>query len=233
MTLRLHYAPDNASLCVRLALEELRLDYDTVLVDRRANAQRAPAYLALNPHDMIPVLETDEGPIFETAAILLWLADRHRDCAALMPAPDAPERGRTLAWLFWLSNTLHPALRMLFYGGEHIAPEMVFALHERTAQRTLDMLDRLETAAPALGGWLGAEQPSALDCYLAPMLRWCALYPESGTGWFDLSRWPQLRDGLERFEARPSARAAIRAEGLGAHPFTAPRPPQPPEGSAT
>ena len=232
MTLRLHYAPDNASLCVRLALEELGLSYDAVLVDRRVRAQQAPAYLTLNPHGMIPVLETPEGPIFETAAILLWLSDRHRDRAALMPAPGAPERGMTLAWLFWLSNTLHPALRMLFYGGEHIAPEMVFALHERTAQRTIAMLDRLEAAAPGLGGWLGAAQPSALDCYLAPMLRWCALYPESGTGWFDLGRWPELRGALDRFETRASVEAAIRAEGLGSHPFTAPRPPQPPEGSA-
>ncbi|MGR3500561.1 MAG: glutathione S-transferase family protein [Limimaricola soesokkakensis] len=233
MTLRLHYAPDNASLCVRLALEELGLVYSTALVDRRAQGQRAPAYLALNPHGMIPVLETEDGPIFETAAILLWLADRHRERVALMPAPDASERGMALAWLFWLSNTLHPALRMLFYGGEHIAPEMVFALHERTAQRTLGMLDRLEAAAPALGGWLGAAQPSALDCYLAPMLRWCALYPESGTGWFELTRWPTLRAAVERFEARASVTAAIRAEGLGARPFTDPRPPRPPEGHAT
>ncbi|SDE43685.1 glutathione S-transferase family protein [Limimaricola pyoseonensis] len=233
MTLRLHYAPDNASLCVRLALEELRLPFDTALVDRRAGAQRSPAYLALNPHGMIPVLETPEGPIFETAAILLWLSDRHRDHAVLMPAPEAPDRGLALAWLFWLANTLHPALRMMFYGGEHIGPEMVFALHERTAQRTLEMLDRLEAALPGLGPWLGADQPSALDCYLVPMLRWCALYPEAGTGWFDLARWPGLQAAATRFETRPSVAAAIRAEGLGPRPFTAPRPPHPPEGYAT
>ncbi len=233
MTLRLHYAPDNASLCVRLALEELRLPYEAALVDRRVRAQTSAEYLALNPHGMIPVLETSDGPIFETAAILLWLADRYPERGPLMPAPEAADRGAALAWLFWLSNTLHPALRMMFYGGEHIAPELVFALHERTAQRTTDMLDRLEAAAPGLGHWLGAEQASALDCYLVPMLRWCALYPEHGTGWFDLDRWPTLRAAAERFEARPSTKAAIRAEGLGKHPFTAPRPPNPPEGSAT
>ncbi|MGA0924606.1 MAG: glutathione S-transferase, partial [Lutimaribacter sp.] len=41
-TLRLHYAPDNASLIIRLALEELRLPYTTCLVDRARTAQKAP-----------------------------------------------------------------------------------------------------------------------------------------------------------------------------------------------
>ena len=75
--LRLHYAPDNASLCIRLALEELGLPYETVLVNRATHAQRSPAYLALNPNGLIPVLETPDGPLFETGAILLWLADTH------------------------------------------------------------------------------------------------------------------------------------------------------------
>ena len=87
---RLHYAPDNASLIVRLALEELGRPYETVLVDRRAKAQRSPAYLALNPAGRIPTLETPDGPISETGAILLWLADRH---GALAPAAGDPARG--------------------------------------------------------------------------------------------------------------------------------------------
>ena len=53
-SLTLHYAPDNASLIVRLALEEAGLPYRTVLVDRAANAQRSPAYMALNPAGRIP-----------------------------------------------------------------------------------------------------------------------------------------------------------------------------------
>ncbi|NBT31105.1 MAG: glutathione S-transferase, partial [Rhodobacteraceae bacterium] len=81
--LRLHYAPDNASLCVRLALTEMGLPFETILVDRRARGQKAPAYLRLNPNGLIPTLETPDGPIYETAAILLWLADRQGD---LFPA---------------------------------------------------------------------------------------------------------------------------------------------------
>ena len=73
MTYVIHYAPDNAVLIIRLALEQRGLPYHAQLVDRAAQAQRAPAYLALNPNGLIPVLETPQGPLFETAAILLWL----------------------------------------------------------------------------------------------------------------------------------------------------------------
>ena len=58
MNYRLHYAPDNASLIIRLALEEIGVPYETVLVDRRSRAQDTTAYRALNPAGLIPVLET-------------------------------------------------------------------------------------------------------------------------------------------------------------------------------
>ena len=108
----LHYAPDNASLAVRLALEELGLPYRTALVDRARQAQEGAAYRAVTPTGLIPALETPDGVIFETGAILLWLADRH---GGLAPAPDAPERGDFLKWFFLTANTLHPDLRALFY----------------------------------------------------------------------------------------------------------------------
>jgi len=59
-----------------------------------------------------------------------------------------------------------------------------------------------------------------------------ALYPVGGTDWFDLARWPTLAALARDLEMRDSTRAAIAAEGLGARPFTAPVPPDPPEGSA-
>ena len=52
--LTLYYAPDNASLCVRLALLEIGLQFDTVLVDRAVQGQKSPDYLAVNPNGLIP-----------------------------------------------------------------------------------------------------------------------------------------------------------------------------------
>ena len=222
----LHYAPDNASLCVRLALEELGLPHETRLVDRRAQGQKTPRYLALNPNGLIPVLETPEGPLYETGAILLWLADRHPGRA--FPAPDAEGRGPALTRLIWLANTLHPALRMLFYP-EQYQPADPGMLRRATQLRLTGLLDLL---AARMSACLVTDRPDVVACYLAPMLRWCALYG-GDTTWFDLGRWPGLLAFARAFEARAAAMRAAAAEGLGPTPFSAPILPTPPEGSAT
>lgn len=222
--LTLYYAPDNASLCVRLALEEQGLPYQTVLVDRRAKAQKSPDYLALNPNGLIPVLITPQGPMFETGAILIWLADTY---GGLMPAPDDPARAHALPWMFWLSNTLHTTQRMLFYPDQFTTGDIA-DLRGPTCARLVDKLDLL--AATPTADWLDAPGPSAQGCYLGPLLRWCALY--GGADWFDLSRWPRLMDFAKRAEQRPAVQRAAIAEGLGATPFSAPSPCNPPEGSA-
>ena len=229
---RLHYAPDNASLIIRLALEEMGLPHETVLVDRRHRAQKAAPYLALNPHGRIPVLETQDGAIFETGAILLWLADRH---GAMMPGPDHPDRGNALKWLFFLSNTLHAELRILFYPALYIGPDPAHHAALRAGLRVSlgAHLAQLETLAGQGHDWLNGETPSVLDLYLVACLRWIALYPREGAGWWDRGAAPHLGALCARIEARPAAQACAAAEGLGPRPFTAPDYPTPPEGSAT
>ncbi|SEW22292.1 glutathione S-transferase [Cognatiyoonia koreensis] len=221
-TLRLHYAPDNASLCVRLALEMVSVPYTTVLVDRAARAQKSASYTALNPNGLIPTLETSKGVIFETGAILLWVADQTP--GTLFPKSDAQDRGVALTWLFWLSNTLHPTLRMLFYPEQYARDPIAIA------NMTRDRLQQFLTLVD--GVWPDVGKTPVLQCYLAPMLRWSALYG-GDTRWFRLSDYPALAAFAHEFEDHPAARKAARAEGLGPTPFSAPIAPNPPEGSAT
>ncbi len=222
---RLYYAPDNASLCVRLALEELGLDYDTTLVDRSTQSQKSADYLCLNPNGLIPVLDTPQGPVFETAAILLWLADTY---GRLMPDTQSPDRAHALQWLFWISNTLHPTQRMLFYPTQYIEGD-IDPLRAKTRQRLVAQLDLLNAAKNA--DWLDQDAATAQSCYLGPMLRWCALYGGS-SDWFDLTRWPRLLAFAKRAEARDAVQRASVIEGLGVTPFSNPSPCNPPEGSA-
>ena len=228
MTLILHYAPDNASLIVRLALEELGLPYRTQLVDRAARAQEGAAYRAINPHGLIPALETPDGTIFETGAILTWLEGRAP--GRLAPMPGDAARGDYLKWLFFLSNTLHPALRMTFYP-EKYCPGHEAALRAHMRRALVQHLDRVEDAAT--GPFFGGGALSCIDIYLAALLRWCVLYPRDDTGWFAPDRFPALMGICRAVEARPAALHAATAEGMGAAPFSAPAPPDPPEGSAT
>ncbi|MDT8327899.1 MAG: glutathione S-transferase family protein [Roseovarius sp.] len=231
---RLHYAPDNASLIIRLALEELGAPYTCVLVDRAGAEQKAPAYLALNPNGLIPVLETPEGVMFETGAILLWLADRH---GRLAPSVQSPQRGDFLKWLFFVANTLHPALRMTFYPAQYVDddPGAQLALRRQMQVEITRHLDVLEGLAASDPAFFCAPEVSVLDLYIGPLLRWIVLYPapEGGTGWFSIKKWSRLYDMVTRLESRGCVIAAIRAEGLGKTPFSAPIYATPPEGSAT
>ena len=230
MTYTLHFAPDNASLVIRLALEHRGLPYTCTLVDRRANAQSTPDYLALNPNGLIPVLETPDGAIFETGAILLWLADTH---GQLGPAPQDRTRGDFLKWLFFAANTLHPSLRMMFYPEKYIAADQTETLRAGLAKHLHANLTTLDQTAAERPTWLGAATPSVLDFYTVAMLRWAALYPRGKTDWFDLNRYPALKRICVSVEALPCTAALQKAEGLGITPFTAPSPATPPIGSAT
>ena len=230
---RLHFAPDNASLVIRLALEEMQLPYQTVLVDRTKAMQRSADYLALNPNGLIPVLETPDGPMFETGAILLWLSDRHN---ALAPAIGSRNRVPYLKWLFSVSNTLHADLRLLFYPHLYIGDDaasqakLQHGLQARLRHH-LAVLDEVASAEPK---WLRPEQPTGLCYYLACLLRWTALYPKAmDHSWFDLTALPHLHRLCEGLEPRPAVVAAQASEGLGPTPFTAPAYAAPPEGSAT
>ncbi|WP_420584349.1 glutathione S-transferase family protein [Ruegeria sp.] len=228
---RLHYAPDNASLIIRLVLEEMGLPYETALVDRRRNEQDGAAYRALNPNGLIPVLETPNGPIFETAAILLWLADTH---GQLAPAPDSPDRAAFLKWLFFASNTLHADLRILFYAEKYIDAEQAETLRAGIRPRLRQHLRVLDATAKETPTWLHPDHPSVLPYYLACQMRWMALYPaKADRSWFQMADTPYLQKILMQLESRPATRAAIAAEGLGVTPFTSPSYATPQEGSAT
>ncbi|SLN57755.1 Glutathione S-transferase [Falsiruegeria litorea R37] len=226
--LRLHYAPDNASLVIRLALLEMGVPFDSVLVDRKSRAQDSAAYRALNPNGLIPVLETPQRPLFETAAILLWLVETYEQ---LKPADV--ERGAFLKWLFFASNTLHADLRILFYAEKYIDASQAETLRAGIRPRLRQHLGLLDAIAQQSPSWFSADTPSVMTYYVACMMRWMALYPAgSDRSWYNISDTPYLQRILQALETRPAVRAAVQAEGLGATPFTSPTYANPPEGSA-
>jgi glutathione S-transferase len=221
----LHYAPDNASLIIRLVLDGAGIPYRTALVDRKTRQQDSAAYRRLNPTGLIPTLETPHGPISETAAILVWLADTHR----LGPGPGDPDRTVFLRWLFFLSNTAHADLRTIFYPHQYAPAEAHPAHLEIMSDRMklhFGLLDRAAADHPAL---FAAGRP--LGVYTIVLTRWAQLYPVNGPRWLTLGDYPALADLARAQEARVETPVIARAEGLGQHPFTRPEQPNPPEGS--
>ena len=80
--LRLHHAPMACSLATRFTLAEAGLPHDIAIVRTARGENRTAAYLAINPRGKVPALETDDGVLTESTAILPSPARRSRICTA-------------------------------------------------------------------------------------------------------------------------------------------------------
>jgi len=209
--LQLHYHPSDASIAPHLLLEELGVPFELKLVDRSVNAQKSPAYLKLNPNGLIPVLVDGELVLYETAAILLHLADTH-PAAGLVPPLATPERATVYKWLFWLANTLHATEMPFFYperwADDAAAIAQVKAHAEARVGAQLELLDA--ELAHHGGPWLLGERFSLLDPYLWMLGCWTRHFARPAR------RLPQLGPYLDRMQARPAVQRVLRTEGLAA-----------------
>ena len=91
---------------VALLLEELGLPYQGVPVDTRKGEQFVPAYLQVNPNGKVPALVDGEAVIFDSNAILLYLADKAG--RFVPPVSDAVGRGEMLSWLMFVASGIGP-----------------------------------------------------------------------------------------------------------------------------
>ena len=201
-------------------LEEIGAPYRIAPLDWDAGDFDSPAFRAVNPLGLIPALDTPDGPIFETAAIILWLNARH---GGLCPGPTDPTRAAFLSWLMFTSNSLHQTVLTLIHP-DRMAGEAVQDVVQASA------LERLHEAAGHLEAmlaakdpdWLSPRQPGALGYYLGILFRWAIYLPEDEAMRFSLRPYPALRAVLAAHETFPAALRVAEADVLGATPFTAP-----------
>jgi len=140
-------APDFAKgrvrdLRIRWAFEELGLHYDTHLLD--AMSPRDEDYLRWQPFGQVPALRDGEVAMFESGAILLYLAQRH---GALLPE-EPQARWQAVSWLFAALNSMEPPLMMLplltlVHGDEPWSAEAQAAIRPFVAQRFQRLGDAL------------------------------------------------------------------------------------------
>lgn len=183
---------------VRWALEEVGQPYAVRLVSFKA--MKEPAHLALQPFGQIPTYEENGLKLFETGAILLHIAERHK---GLLP-DDADGRARAIAWMFAALNTIEPP----------IVEREATGYAERDKpwyEARLPLLDarihtRLTELARSLGSadWL-AGTFSAADILMVTVLR---RLESSGL----LADHPSLTAYIARGEARPAYKRAFEAQ---------------------
>lgn len=117
--IKFYYHPSPNPAKVALFLEETGLPYELVPVDTRKGEQHSADFIALNPNAKVPVLVDGDATVFDSNAILLYLAEK---TGRFLP-PDTPaERAAMLSWLMFVATGIGP------YSGQcvhfrHYAPE--------------------------------------------------------------------------------------------------------------
>lgn len=206
-TYALYWSPGTASMAVHQALIEIGAPHELRELDLDAKAQKNPEYLRLNPNGTVPTLIVDGAPVYECAALLLLLAERHPE-AQLAPAPGTPTRATFLQWMAHFANTLQPAFRQWFYPQDFAPEENVAASKEYARRRVEGVWDRLDAHLAAHGPYLLGETFSVADLYATMLMRWSRNMPKPAT------QWPQLAALAQRVKARPSWKKLYEVEGL-------------------
>ena len=203
----LYYYPGNASLLPHMVLREIGAPFELRLVDRTRDAQKSADYLRLNPNGRIPVLIDGDLVLFETAAIVLHLVDRHPE-AGLAPPPGTPERAQFYKWMVHLTNTPQAEYRAWFYPWQHVADR---TMADSVKQAAGERLGRMFTViADQLGGgpWLLGQRFSAADLFLFMLVRWGREMPHPPRD------RPEIAAHASRVLKRPAVEATLEAEGL-------------------
>jgi maleylpyruvate isomerase len=171
--MRLHgFFRSGTSYRVRIALAFKRIAYETVPVSLPKAAHRAPEFLQLNAQGLVPVLETDEGALVQSPAILEYLEERFPD-PPLLPH-DRLARTRVRAMAAVIACDIHPInnLRVLNYLRSQLSqPEAAVTNwigHWITAG--FDAIEE-QLGASALGGpFCFGQNPTLADVCLIPQV---------------------------------------------------------------
>ena len=187
---------------VALFLEEAGLDYTTVPVDSRKGEQHSEAFKALNPNGKLPVIVDGDATVFDSNAILLYLAEK---TGKFIPKTGDKARGELYSWLMFVATGIGP------YSGQavhfkHFAPKpQDYAVERydfealrhwsiidaRLAQHTFMLGDDYSIVDMAVWGW-GLRLPFVMG----------------EEAW---SKLPNVKRLLDTINARP---AAQRAEAI-------------------
>jgi GSH-dependent disulfide-bond oxidoreductase len=185
---------------VALFLEEAGIAYAPIPVDTRKGEQHKPAYLAVNPNAKVPAIVDGDVTMFDSNAILLYLAEK---TGKFLPPKGDKERGELLSWLLFVASGIGP------YSGQSVhfrlyAPEKNdYAINRYAfeAQRHFGILDG------RLAGrrYLVAETYTIVDM---ATWGWARLIPTVlGEGAW--AKFPNLKRLVDEISARPAAQRAV------------------------
>jgi maleylpyruvate isomerase len=200
---KLHgYWRSSAAYRLRIALALKGVAYEQVTHDLRTGEQGADAYRALNPQGLVPALETGNGVIVQSPAILEWIEERFPD-PALLPA-GADDRAAVRAMMAIVACDIHPLnnlrVQTMLRRDLGTADDAVAAWIARWIG---DGFAALETLIARHGrGFAFGDAPGLADCVLVPQVYSAERFA------VDLTPYPALMAAADRARALDALAAA-------------------------
>jgi len=196
--MRLHHQPRSRSTRVLWLLEELGVPFDLTVMSRED--KQKPEYLALHPLGRSPVLEEEGGPVFESAALVLHIADQNLDAGLIAPL-GSHERALQYQWCFFAMTDMEGALidiaRQLWKDSGEPDTDIV----DRAAARFVKTAGVIE-AALGTADYLVGNAFSVADILVGSVLGFAR------TG--ELTELPAgVGPYVDRLEARPARQRAV------------------------
>ncbi|GGJ04482.1 glutathione S-transferase [Shewanella hanedai] len=204
--IKLYGVPRSRSLRVSWALEELGLDWQYHFIDFAKGDSRSDAFLAVNPCGKVPALVENDLVITESAAIVLYLAEKYGD-GNLLPQTGSDASALHHQWVSFIISELEQPLWTI---GKH-----KFALPEVLRQQGMFAVAKWEfdKAAAIAEKWLPdsefllGDNLSAADILLGHTLLWATRFEQ------DIP--PKLTAYRDRVTSRPAMARALEKEVAG------------------
>ncbi len=181
---------------VALLLEELGLPYQAVPVDSRKGEQFAPSFKAINPNCKLPAIVDGDATVFDSNAILLYLAQK---AGMFLPAKTDKAQGEFLSWLMFVASGVGP------YSGQavhfrHFAPktqDYAATRYDYEAHRHWGIVD----ARLGAGRYMLGDTYTIVDMAVWGWARMVS-YMMGEEAWSEL---PNLKRLMDEIGARPAA----------------------------
>jgi maleylacetoacetate isomerase len=196
------YFRSSAAYRVRIALNLKGIEYDHRPVNLAEGAQKSPAYRALNPQGLVPMLEIDDLRLTQSLSIAVYLDQKYPE-PMLMPR-DPADGAHVRAMALAVACDIHPLnnLRVLKYLKGELGQEQA-AIDRWYVHWVSEGLDALEAmAAPRAGAFLFGNAPTLADVCLVPQLYNARRFS------VPLDAYPTLRRADESASALPAFAAA-------------------------
>lgn len=198
----LYYAKGTAALAPHILLEEANADYKAQLVDFSKQEQQSPEYLATNPKGRVPTLETPQGLLTETPAILAYIAQTHSN-ANLAPT-DPFEFATAQAFNIYLAATVHVAHAHKMRGHRWSDdPAAHKSMTAKVAENMADCARMIETHY-FKGPWVLGNDYSFCDPYLFTISEWMT------ADGVDLDDFPIIKKHSEAMKTRAAVQAVLK-----------------------